>query len=332
MIVPAQGGQAAALDPAQRRADRLMTEAIEDAVRPLFAVNRGLGWLRVLVLLLPSLACLWQYYAEPNLGLALLWLVAATLLYSFLMIATHDISHATLLDQGDLEQALGCALSWPIAWPYLTYRNLHMLHHRMNGMDLRDPERREPTAEEAAQAGPLRQLHFRHPFWGSVLGLGGLQLILSMLWFGWKLRATHSRLRAGLRLDLMGILVVQVLLFAWAFSQGQVLKLVLMLVVVERLVGAVMQARGMIEHHGLWRPSTTYELTQLYTSRNIVAGPLVNFLMGGLPHHSLHHAYPSIPYDRLPEASAIAEAELARHGKPPLPRVGSYAEGLALLF
>lgn len=260
-----------------------MTEAIEEAVRPLFRVNRGLGWLRVLVLLLPSLACLWQYYQEPNLGLALLWLVAATLLYSFLMIATHDISHATLLDQGDLEQGLGCALSWPIAWPYLTYRNLHMLHHRMNGMDLRDPERREPTEEEAAKAGPLRQLHFRHPFWGSVLGLGGLQLILSMFWFGWKLRATHSRLWAGLRIDLLGILLVQALLFAWAISQGQVLKLVLMLVVVERLVGAVMQARGMIEHHGLWLPSTTYELTQLYTSRNIVAGPLVNFLMGGCP-------------------------------------------------
>ncbi len=33
----------------------------------------------------------------------------------------------------------------------------------MNGMDLRDPERREPTEEEAAKAGPLRQLHFRHP-------------------------------------------------------------------------------------------------------------------------------------------------------------------------
>ncbi len=332
MIVPAQAGLDAPPDPAQRRADRLMTEAIEEAVRPLFRVNRRLGWLRVLGLLLPALACLWQYYQDPSLGPALLWLVAATLLYAFLMIATHDISHATLLDQGDLEQALGCALSWPIGWPYLTYRNLHMLHHRMNGMDLRDPERREPTAEEAARAGPLRRLHFRHPFWGSVLGLGGLQLILSMLWFGWKLRATHSRLRGGLRADLIGILAVQAVLVAWALSQGQLLRLVLMLVVVERLVGAVMQARGMLEHHGLWRPNTTYELTQLYTSRNIQAGVLVNVLMGGLPYHSLHHAYPSIPYDRLPEASAIAEAALARHGKPPLPRVGSYVEGLALLL
>jgi hypothetical protein len=28
----------------------------------------------------------------------------------------------------------------------------------------------------------------------------------------------------------------------------------------------------------------------------------------------------------------IAEEALERHGKPPLPRVGSYLEGMALLF
>ncbi len=333
MIVQAPpGAEAAKVSPEQRRADRLMSEAIEDEVQPLFQVNRSLGWLRLLALLLPSLACLWMYWQEPNLVVALLWLLAATLIYALPMIATHDISHATLLDQGDLEQAVGCALSWPIAWPYLTYRNLHMLHHRMNGMDLRDPERREPTAEEAARAGSLRRWHFHHPFWGSALLMGGIQLIGSMFWFAWKLRDDHSKLIGGLRADLIGIVLVQGAMFAWAIQQGQVLKLILMLLVVERLVGAVMQVRGMIEHHGLWQRESTYELTQLYTSRNIAAGPVLNFLMGGLPHHSLHHAYPSIPYDRLPEASAIATAALARHGKAPLPQVGSYAEGLALLL
>lgn len=293
-----------------------MTETIEQAVRPLFPVNRPLGWLRLFVLVVP----------------ALLWLVTGTLFYAFAMISTHDISHGTLLDQGDVEQLVGCALSWPTFWPYLTYRNLHMLHHRMNGMDLRDPERREPTAEEASRASRLRQLHFRHPFWLSVLGMGGIQLIVSMFWFGWRLRESHSRLVNGLRSDLIGILLVQTALFAWAISQGHLLRLIVALIVVERVVGGVMQARGMIEHHSLWRRDTTYELTQLYTSRNIAAGPVVNFLMGGLPHHSLHHAYPSIPYDKLPMATAIAEAELTRHGKPQLPKVRSYAEGLSLLF
>jgi fatty acid desaturase len=121
-------------------------------------------------------------------------------------------------------------------------------------------------------------------------------------------------------------------MFALAIWLGGLLKLLLMLFVVERIVGAVMQVRGMIEHHGLWQPSSTYELTQLYTSRNIDAGPVVNFLMGGLPHHSLHHAYPSIPYHNLPEASRIASTILKEHGKPPLPMVSSYAAGTALLF
>lgn len=327
-----KSGQAAPkLSREQRRADRLMTEAIEQQVVPLFAVNTALGWVRLLGLLVPALLCLWLYWQEPQLLLALPWLLAAALIYALVLIATHDISHGTLLGQGDLEQALGCLLSWPVAWPYLTYRNLHMLHHRMNGMDLRDPERREPTSAEAAGAGPLRRWHFRHPLWASALLMGGAQMIGSMFWFGWTLRHDHSRLLRGMRTDLIGILAVQALLLGLAIWQGGLLRLLLQLLVVERVVGAVMQVRGMIEHHGLWQPNTTYELTQLYTSRNIQAGPLINALMGGLPHHSLHHAYPSIPYNNLPQASRIAEAVLQDHGKPPLPRVSSYLAGTALL-
>ena len=32
-------------------------------------------------------------------------------------------------------------ISWPMAWPFCTYRLLHRLHHRWNNRDLRDPER-----------------------------------------------------------------------------------------------------------------------------------------------------------------------------------------------
>jgi fatty acid desaturase len=332
MIVLDSPSAAQTVSREQRRADRLMTETIEAEVKPLFQVNTGLGWLRLLGLLVPSLACLWMYWQEPRLLIALPWLLVATGIYALVLISTHDISHGTLLGQRDLEQGVGCALSWPVGWPYLTYRNLHMLHHRMNGMDLRDPERREPTSEEAAQAHPLRQWHFRHPFWGSALLMGGAQLIGSMFWFGWKLRHDHSRLLRGMRIDAIGIVLVQAVMFTVAIQHGELLKLLLMLFVVERIVGAVMQVRGMIEHHGLWQPSSTYELTQLYTSRNIDAGPLVNVLMGGLPHHSLHHAYPSIPYHNLPEASRIASRVLKEHGKPPLPLVCSYGSGTALLF
>lgn len=316
----------------ERRADRLMTEAIEAQVQSLFRVNPLLGWMRLLVLLIPALGCLWIYWQTPQLPVALAWLLAATGFYSLVMISTHDISHGTLLGQKKLEQAIGCALSWPTGWPYLTYRNLHMLHHRMNGMELEDPERREPTSEEVANAHPIRQWHFRHPFWGSALLMGGIQLIGSMLWFGWRLRDKHSRLKQGLRRDAIGIVLTLAVMVSVALWLGGLLKLLIMLLVTERVVGGVMQVRGMIEHHRLWVPNSTYEMTQLYTSRNIQAGPLLNALMGGLPHHSLHHAYPSIPYNQLPKASRIAERVLQQHGKPPLPKVSSYLAGTALLF
>ena len=324
--------KAKAISREQRRADRLLTETIETQVKPLFRVNPLLGWMRLLVLLLPALGCLWMYWQTPQLPAALGWLLATTGFYSLVMISTHDISHGTLLGQKNLEQAIGCALSWPTGWPYLTYRNLHMLHHRMNGMELEDPERREPTNEEAAKANPIRQWHFRHPFWGSALLMGGIQLIGSMLWFGWRLRDKHSRLQHGLRHDAIGIVLTLALMVSVALWLGGLLKLLIMLLVIERVVGGVMQVRGMIEHHRLWVPSSTYEMTQLYTSRNIQSGPLLNFLMGGLPHHSLHHAFPSIPYNQLPKASRIAERVLQQHGKPALPKVSSYLAGTALLF
>ncbi len=73
-------------------------------------------------------------------------------------------------------------------------------------------------------------------------------------------------------------------------------------------------------------------MTQLDTSRNIQSGALLNFLMGGLPHHLLHQAYPSIPYNQLPMASRIAERVQHHHGKPPLPRLSSYLAGTVMIF
>lgn len=321
----------APVDAQRRREDRQLVERIQAEIAPLCRVNRHLGLLRLLVLLVPVVVGLVLFWRVDSLALASLWLVPAALAYALLMIATHDISHGTLLDLGSWEQALGCILSWPIGWPYRTYRNLHQLHHRMNGCDLRDPERREPSPAESARAGRWRRLHFAHPFWVSALVMGGLQLMASMFWCAWRLRPHHSRLMSGLRLDLIGILAVQLVMVSLAVLHGELLKWLLMLVIVERLVGAVMQTRGLIEHHGLWRSDTTYELTQLYSSRNITSGRWLNLLMGGLPHHSLHHAYPTIPYDQLPQASAIAEQILRADGRAPLPRVPSYLAGVGLL-
>jgi fatty acid desaturase len=50
--------------------------------------------------------------------------------------------------------------------------------------------------------------------------------------------------------------------------------------------------------------------------------------MGGLPHHGAHHAFPSIPSSRLPQATARIALVLAAHQLPELPQAGSYWAGL----
>ena len=73
-------------------------------------------------------------------------------------------------------------------------------------------------------------------------------------------------------------------------------------------------------------------LVQLYATRNVAVSPVLNALMGGLPHHSAHHAFPWIAAARLPRASDRIEAVLGLHGWPQPPRLRSYAHALPLLW
>jgi fatty acid desaturase len=88
---------------------------------------------------------------------------------------------------------------------------------------------------------------------------------------------------------------------------------------------------SLVEHHGLWQQHNTNLQTQLYASRNIRCSAWFNALMGGLPHHSAHHAFPWLCSTRLPEGSARIAAVLARHGVAPTPLADSYAAALQLL-
>ncbi|MBM5806727.1 MAG: hypothetical protein FJ056_03385 [Cyanobacteria bacterium M_surface_10_m2_179] len=76
------------------------------------------------------------------------------------------------------------------------------------------------------------------------------------------------------------------------------------------------------------RPSLDH---RLYGSRTVDVPAWLNWWLGGLPHHSVHHAFPALPSEALPLATERVEAVLCRHGWPPLPRVKGYREALALL-
>jgi len=304
-----------------RELDRWLVKAVADLHGPPSWAEQLAAAGRLLGLSLLLAAGVAGYWLLP-VGLAgLLVLLLAGVAYALLLIATHKMVHGTFLGWRSLEQGLGCLLSWPMAWPYATYARLHRLHHRWNGVDARDPERTH---------------HQPHPFASRCLLQGGVGLILETAAQGWRLRAVDPRLDGARRLDGAGVILLHSLLLSLAIDQGVLWRYLLFWIVLERVIGAIVQYRGLVEHHGLWhqadsRPGEAplpQRLRQLATSRDVAGGPWLNALMGGLPHHSTHHAFPALASARLPEATERLHAVLRREGWPLPTRLGSYGAAL----
>lgn len=220
------------------------------------------------------------YWSRADPAAAILAALVAGLAYALLLISTHEMVHGTCLGRPRLEFVLGCLLSWPMAWPFASYASLHRLHHRWNGSDRRDPERVQPLPSEWRRASPLQRWCLRHPLPLRALLLGGIGLILETLGHGWRLRHHDRRLSDRLRLDLLAILTLHTLLLTFACHQGLLGRYLLFWLLLERVIGAIVQCRGLIEHHGLWRRRDSHLLTQLYGSRSVSSSGLLNVLMG----------------------------------------------------
>lgn len=311
---------------------RTLEAELRAAVRDLVQAPVAPWWgaLRLLLFGTGLIGGSWLFWTLSQPLLAVLALLLAGVAYALLLITTHDAVHGTLLGWPRLEFALACLISWPMAWPFATYACLHRLHHRWNGRDPRDPERVQPLAAELAGPG-LWRWHHRHPLWGRALLLGGIGLIGETVWRGWRLRAVDARLRRRLLLDLAGALTLHAAMLTVALLVGRPLRYLLFWLVLERIIGAIVQTRGLIEHHGLWCPSSGHLLTQLRSSQSVRSPGWLNLCMGGLPHHAAHHAFPAIPFQRLPEASRRINAVLLRHQLEPLPQLASYVAGVRRL-
>ena len=72
--------------------------------------------------------------------------------------------------------------------------------------------------------------------------------------------------------------------------------------IVERVGGGLMQFRAHILHYGLWGKEANFFETQIFNSRNIRTNPLTSSYYVHLNFHSVHHAFPTIPFYNLEEA------------------------------
>jgi fatty acid desaturase len=295
--------------------DNLVKE-LRIAISDLRRVDARVGLFRFMTIGAIFLSLVVLAWSTINVLLFVAITAIAGIFYAFWTICSHDMLHHTLTGWSWFDTILPRLVTWPMLWPYGIYATLHRLHHAWNGIDLRDPERVQWTVEEYQRANPLLRWYVSHQWISDIFVFGGLGLIAKTFTNGWKLRTVLPQVRSQFWLDLTGILVIQGGLLAFFSYRGEVGRYLLFWLILERIAGAIVQTRDHLEHYGLWGHSGGYQLTQLYSCRNLKTYSWVGWLMGGLNYHAVHHAFPDIPFNRLPEAFERIQVILQRHGLP----------------
>jgi fatty acid desaturase len=295
--------------------DKLMTE-LQTAIADLRQVDPRVGLLRFVIIGMIVLSLMALAWSVSNLLAFVAITVIAGIFYTFWNLCSHDMVHQTLTGWPWFETILPRLTTWPMFWPHGTYAMLHRLHHGWNGIDLRDPERVQWTYEEYQRANPLLRWYVGHQWLLDIFLSGGIGLIVKIFANGWKLRTVLPQLRSQMWIDLTGMLILQGGLLTFFSLRGEVARYLLFWLVLERTAGVIIQARDHLEHYGMWGQVDGYQLTQLYACRNLETYPWVGWLMGGLNYHAVHHAFPDIPFDRLPEAFQRIQGVLQRNGLP----------------
>ncbi|MBE9065996.1 fatty acid desaturase [Leptolyngbya cf. ectocarpi LEGE 11479] len=304
-------------------------KVLQEAVADLQAVNGWTGFWRFTILGVATLGCMALAWTASSEWLFWGGTLVAGVFYALWLICTHDASHHTLWGWPLAEEILARVISWPMLWPVGVYSELHCLHHGWNGLDVRDPERYQRTTQEFQQSSAWGQWYIRHQWVVNIFILGGFGIIAKTLRSGLQFQGQLPRLRRQLWIDGWGIGLVQTgLLTAVVLSRTSVLRYLLFWLCLERVVGAIAQTRAHLEHYGLWHPVGGHQLTQLYASRNVQTSAWLGWLIGGLNYHAVHHAFPGIPFDQLPEAHKRIQSVLTEHGLPVMEMEHGYFRAL----
>lgn len=230
--------------------------------------------------------------------------LATAMLFTSIAVTTHDAIHHTLTGIKSVDEILPRLLSWPVLWPHGLYAELHKIHHKMNGQDTEDPERSQWTQEEYDRASALGKWAARNQLWLSVFVYGGFGFIISHVMQGMKFAQRSKAVRRQMMYDLAGILFLNTVVYAWMAALDLTWKYFMFYLVVERVGGGALQFRALMEHYGLWGKRANYFETQIFNCRNIKTNEVGSWLFNRLNFHSVHHAFPTIPFYNLGKAHA----------------------------
>ena len=278
---------------------------------------------KLAILLLLILGSLWIVFGTESLWAFLFGSALFSTFYTSMMITTHDCSHRTFTGNKYFDEIFPRIISIMPFWPHGTYQEIHKLHHKMNGSDVRDPERTQWEEQEVKGTGRFTRFYLRHQLFIRAFVMGGVGMIIDMVKKGLVLSKRSTAVRKQMCIDAAMLIVGFGSLMAVAHHFGVLWKFLVLYLILERVTGAVMQVRNCVEHYGLWGKQENFFMTQLLNCRNLTVHPLVSWFFNGLNFHSVHHAYADIPFYNLEVAHNRVE-RLMREQSVPLPQSCGY--------
>lgn len=238
------------------------------------------------------------------------------LVYASVFVTTHDALHHTLSGIGLVDEIVPRLISYPALWFHGTYKELHLIHHRTNGHDLTDPERPQYSTNEYTAASSVKRWYIRNQWFADLFLFAGFGFIGHHVAQGLVWSKKVPRVRRALYSDLLGIIVMNGVILTATSAYGVTKKYLFLYLCLERISGLVHQFRSKVEHYGLWGKEALPLETQIYASRNIITSRWASFYLNGLNFHSIHHAFPRVPYYHLKTADARLRAWANKRNRP----------------
>ena len=240
--------------------------------------------------------------------LALGWLIVARVpawpllivlqgvLIVFLFTLMHETAHRTAFATRWVNDGVAAACGILIALPPTWFRYFHFAHHRHTQDPERDPELSRPKPETWGQ-------YLRHisglPIWwshGRTLARNALGRCDDAFVPTHAFREVRREARmmiAGYALVIAGSVAAGSadLMFVW---------------VLPALLGQPVLRLYLLAEHG----RCPFVANMFENSRTTYTNRLVRLLAWNMPFHAEHHAYPAVPFHRLPELHRLAREHL----------------------
>jgi fatty acid desaturase len=290
------------------------------------------GLIKYLSMAIPLFfAAWWLIFYSPDFSTLILLCIPFSIAFASLIITTHDAIHTTLTGIKAFDEIAPRLVSWPVYWIHSIYQEVHKLHHKMNGSNLSDPERVQYTVKEYENSSRPMKFFIRNQWFINLFVFTGLGSIYKTTYYGSKFFKSSKSMRRAFVMDAVGILVLNFIIVSLAIQADRLSFYAIWYLITQYFVGFVLQLRSHVEHYGLWGKGSNFYDTQVWNCRNMNVPSIVSWYFNYLSFHTIHHAFPRVPFYKLEKAQNEMKRVYEAHGiKFPESDLGYIRQSLSL--